>query len=136
MAKMLDSKGTSPGFAEFIREQLGCDPEASGFRRAHGSVTSLDYDMHIGKNRLKVNCRVSVADGRRWLALRIEKHPETVGFHDVSFVRRAFLGAGIPAMIFYGPDEAQVPASDSKVELWTPLDEATLPSGQYRRRER
>lgn len=134
MVKMLDyDKGSSPGFADFIRDQLRADPAASGFKRLSGSVISLDYEMELGKNRLRVGCRVKASDGKRWLLLQIEKHPEPPTFHDITFVRRAFLGGEVPALIYYGTYDGLQPISNSGVDLWMPIDAVWLPDGKFER---
>lgn len=134
MAKILgQEKKASAMPAERVREELPKDPIDSGFRRMTGCDTSLDYEASVGSSTFRVHCEISEADGRRWLALRIDKFPGPTGFRDISFIRRVFFGPDIPAMIHYGPDLAATPAGESKVILWMPLDEAILPSGHYKR---
>jgi hypothetical protein len=133
MAKVLDyDKGSSPGFADYVRDLLPKDPQDSGFRRLTGSVISLDYELLSGPNRLRVNCALSEKEGKRWLVLKVDKLPGVPGFHDITFVRRAFFGSSAPALIYYAPDDPSAPLSDSKINLWMPLDGATLPSGEWR----
>ena len=89
--------------------------------------------MELGKNRIRVSCHVKASDGKRWLLLQVEKHPDTPSFHDVSFVRRAFLGSKTPALIYYGTYDGQQPISNSGIDLWMPIDSVSLPDGKYER---
>lgn len=134
MVKMLDhDKGSSPGFADFIQDNLPKDPSASGFTREGGSVVSLDFRKSIGAHFLRVSCEIISRDGNRWLRLKIEKSCGPVGFSDIAFVRKAFVGSALPALIFYEPDFFDQPLGDSAIYLWSPLDKALLPSGLFDR---
>ena len=134
MVRLLNhDKGSSPGFADFILDRLPKDPIESGFRREGGSPVSLDFRKEIGAYFLRVGCEVVTSEGNQWLRLRIEKSLGTVGFNDISFVRKAFLGSALPALICFGPDEPQQPLGDPAIFLWAPLDKALLPSGAFDR---
>lgn len=136
MVKVFDhDKGSSPGFADFIRERLPKDPVESGFRQETGSTVSLDFRKDIGAHFLRVGCEIFSRDGNRWLRLRIEKSWGPVGFSDIAFVRKAFVGSALPALISYDPDLPDQPLGDSAIYLWSPLDRALLPSGLFVRTE-
>jgi hypothetical protein len=118
-----------------VRELLPRDPEEYGFKEQPGNGQALEFELDSVSQRLRVSCTVVEAEGRRWLRLEMTRFPQPVGFHDTSFVRKAFLGPQLPAAIIYEPDVPALPTGDDRVCLWAPLDEASLPSGLFWRRE-
>jgi hypothetical protein len=131
MVRIIEEKKSSPA-ADRIRGFLPRDPSEGGFRRVLQGDSTLDFEADIGPSTIRVRCDLMTTEGKRWLSLAINKFPLLVGFRDVSFVRRAFLGPDRPAIIYYGPDDVSIPTGNLQIVLWTPLDEAIFPSGFYR----
>lgn len=115
-----------------IRELLPADPLEQGFKEQPAG-DGLEYEFDSAAQKLQVVCSVVKVDGRRWLCLCISRYPQPLGFADVTFVRKAFFGRALPALIIFEPDEPAMPLGDQKIRLWTPLDEAPLPLGTSRR---
>lgn len=136
MVRMLDSETGNSALAELILHVLPRDPEAMGFKRLPTTASTLDYEFDTGsRKKLFVYCTVTEADGVRWLLLQIGKQPGEAAFEDIAYVRRAFLGMDVPALLYYPNDPGAVPLSINRVNLWSPLDRVALPGGIFERQK-
>ena len=131
MAKTIASEKKAPKVCGLVKSLGFQDPCEAGFKQVDGPSESLCYAFIAPGFRLNVKCDFKEKDGMRWLVLGIDRSPGLPGHQDISFVRKAFLGRDMPALLFYAPDDPTLPLSDNRINLWTPLDRIVLPNGLW-----